>query len=146
MKSIWRKGGADPRSFVLPWPPSVNAIWRSIVIKGSVRVLLSKEGRKYREGVQKLIGQVPTIAQPVEVRIAAYPPDGRRRDIDNIAKAALDALTHAGVWDDDVRVAVLHVSRCPPVPGGRLIVTVNPIASTPAAAPPLIPAALPTPA
>ena len=30
-----------------------------------------------------------------------YPPDARRRDIDNYNKALCDALTHAGVWEDD---------------------------------------------
>jgi hypothetical protein len=31
------------------------------------------------------------------VEILLYPPDNRRRDIDNYTKGLFDALTHAGV-------------------------------------------------
>ena len=33
-----------------------------------------------------------------------YPPDQRRRDIDNYNKALFDALTLTGVWEDDSQV------------------------------------------
>jgi crossover junction endodeoxyribonuclease RusA len=32
-------------------------------------------------------------------------------DIDNYAKAVMDALTNAGLWHDDSQVAVLHASK-----------------------------------
>jgi Holliday junction resolvase RusA-like endonuclease len=32
-------------------------------------------------------------------------------DSDNLAKAALDALTDAGAWNDDAQVAQLHVAK-----------------------------------
>jgi crossover junction endodeoxyribonuclease RusA len=38
------------------------------------------------------------------VEIILYPPDARRRDIDNYNKALFDALTHAGIWEDDSQV------------------------------------------
>ena len=34
---------------ILPLPPSVNAYWRSIILKGAVRVLVSKEGRAFKK-------------------------------------------------------------------------------------------------
>jgi Holliday junction resolvase RusA-like endonuclease len=34
----------------------------------------------------------------------SFPPDARRRDIDNYNKALFDALTHAGIWEDDSQV------------------------------------------
>ncbi len=95
---------------LLPWPPSLNAIWRSIVINGAPRVLLSKAGRDYREVVSRLLRENGVaIRGPVQVTIDAYPPDRRRRDVDNLAKAALDALTHAGVWGDDSQVLDLRI-------------------------------------
>jgi Holliday junction resolvase RusA-like endonuclease len=46
----------------------------------------------------------------LELNIAIYPPDGRRRDIDNVVKLLQDAL--AAAWDfDDARIALLTVAR-----------------------------------
>jgi crossover junction endodeoxyribonuclease RusA len=39
------------------------------------------------------------------------PPDRRRRDIDNTAKAILDALAGAGVYDDDCQIDRLVIER-----------------------------------
>jgi len=123
-----------PVSVVLPWPPSVNRIWRSVAIRGAVRVLVSREGREYRRAVLRALRGCRQAAGvcfrgPVAVRIAAYPPDARRRDLDNVIKAALDALTHSGLWDDDHRVADLHIWRMVPARAAaeaRLEVTVEP--------------------
>jgi crossover junction endodeoxyribonuclease RusA len=50
--------------------------------------------------------------------------DRRIADIDNRVKAALDALTHAGVYDDDSQIDELLVCRGEIVKGGRLGVMV----------------------
>jgi len=42
----------------------------------------------------------------------AFPPDRRRRDLDNLLKSVLDALEHAGVYADDSQVDLLVVRRC----------------------------------
>jgi crossover junction endodeoxyribonuclease RusA len=47
---------------------------------------------------------------PVKVDIAYTQPDRRIRDLDNLAKAVLDSLTHAGAWEDDAQVHDLHVA------------------------------------
>lgn len=94
----------------LPWPPSVNRYWRSV----NGRVLIAAAGRKYRtdvELVMRLGGRVGIGAMPVNVTIDAYYPDLRRRDIDNILKAPLDALTAAGMWDDDSQVQALSIRK-----------------------------------
>jgi len=63
-------------------------------------------------------------AIPVAVTIAAYMPDKRRRDVDNICKAVLDALGAGGLYDDDSQVHDLHVFRAGyHKPSGKIIVS-----------------------
>ncbi|NBW20709.1 MAG: RusA family crossover junction endodeoxyribonuclease [Caulobacteraceae bacterium] len=50
-------------------------------------------------------------AGSVRVVIEAFPPDRRKRDLDNILKSLLDALTHAGVWEDDSQIEDLRIYR-----------------------------------
>jgi Holliday junction resolvase RusA-like endonuclease len=64
------------------------------------------------------------IDYPVSVSIYAAPPDRRKRDIDNLAKPILDALTHAGVWVDDSVVADLFMKWLLPVKSGTLFVNI----------------------
>ena len=45
------------------------------------------------------------------VTITAYQPDNRRRDLDNLPKAILDALQHAGVYEDDSQIDELRIGR-----------------------------------
>jgi crossover junction endodeoxyribonuclease RusA len=112
----------------LPFPPSVNTYWRSTVIKGAVRVLISKKGRKYRSDVLSLLGMVrnPTGAR-LAVKITVYPPDKRTRDLDNLPKAILDAMTHAGFWHDDSQIDDLRIVRKEVIKGGAVDVTVTEI-------------------
>lgn len=53
-----------------------------------------------------------------------FPPDARRRDIDNYNKALFDALTHAGIWEDDSR-AENAGGVGPKVPGGRVEISIK---------------------
>jgi crossover junction endodeoxyribonuclease RusA len=107
---------------VLPWPPSVNTYWRSV----GGKVLISAEGRKYRDAVaaMALVSLWPRFpTERVKVEIEAWMPDRRRRDLDNILKSLLDSLTHAGVWDDDSQVDDLRIFRAPLI-GGMCKVTI----------------------
>jgi len=52
----------------------------------------------------------------------AFPPDRRRRDLDNLQKSTLDALEHAGLYEDDSQIDLLIARRCEVAPGGKLIV------------------------
>ena len=107
----------------LPWPPSVNRYWRSV----NGRNILSEQGRNYRllAGVE-LIGCEQKTG-PCSVVIVAYPPDNRRRDVDNILKAPLDALTHSGAIEDDSCVRFLSIRKADPDPERpRLEVTIEP--------------------
>lgn len=112
-------------TITLPWPPSVNAMWRS-PRSGALagRTLLSATGRAYRRDVCAAIGQRSPFAGPLRVVIEARMPDKRRRDLDNIPKAVLDAMTHAGVWSDDSQIDDLRVWRSRQM-GGCVVVTVH---------------------
>lgn len=98
-------------NLTLPWPPSANRIWRSPRRgKFAGRVLLSREARQYRADVA-LVARGRAEHARLAVGIRAFPPDRRRRDLDNLCKAALDAMVKAGVIEDDGRIDVLLVSR-----------------------------------
>lgn len=108
----------------LPWPPSMNQMWRNV----NGRTVLCAPGRRYR----KLVADVCLLARAgkqlsgrVQVDIVAYPPDRRQRDLDNMLKAPLDALTHAGVWLDDSQIDRLLIERGEVCKGGRLLVAIS---------------------
>jgi crossover junction endodeoxyribonuclease RusA len=69
--------------------------------------------------------------QPVTGRVGVtmelYPPDRRKRDIDNYCKGPLDALTHAGVWEDDEQIDELHIYKREADPKDpRIEITITP--------------------
>ena len=51
------------------------------------------------------------------VVIEAWRPDYRRRDLDNLLKATLDGLAHAGVYDDDSQIVDLRIYWAPDIGG-----------------------------
>ncbi|EEW6712651.1 RusA family crossover junction endodeoxyribonuclease [Escherichia albertii] len=104
--------------FVLPYPPSVNTYWRR---RGGV-YFVSKAGECYRRDVALIVRQKRlklNLSGRLAIRIIAEPPDKRRRDLDNILKAPLDALTHAGLLIDE-QFDEINIVRGQLVPGGRL--------------------------
>jgi len=109
----------------LLWPPSVNHYWRHI---GS-RTLISREGRTYRRKTCDFLSGRGLRKPPSSGRIAlamdAFPPDRRRRDLDNIQKPVLDALEHAGVYEDDSQIDLLITRRREVTAGGLLVVTMS---------------------
>ena len=112
----------------LPWPPTANTYWRHVPWGKGVRSLISRQGRQYRERVQGEAlrqGGQARIQGAIRVEIHAYPPDRRRRDLDNLLKAALDAMGHAGVYEDDSQITALSVTRERVEKPGRLRVVVT---------------------
>lgn len=97
----------------LPWPPSVNHYWR--VFRG--RAIVSAEGREYRRRMTFLAleqGLIEPLLGRLAVRLDVFPPDRKRRDLDNLLKAVLDGLRTAGVYRDDSQIDRLSVDRQAP--------------------------------
>ena len=103
-------------SFDLPWPPSVNHYWRHT----KSGHYISLEGKIYREIVfyscVKYRGRLLDDAK-LSVSIEAFPPDRRKRDLDNLLKSLLDSLQHAGVYKDDSQIDRLSINRKMPLEG-----------------------------
>jgi crossover junction endodeoxyribonuclease RusA len=104
----------------IPWPPSANRYYRSV--KG--RAILSKEAREYRASVVALVKQAVPFTNRLKVVMHAFPPDNRKRDLDNLLKQTSDALQHAGVYVDDSQIDHLTIQRCVVVKGGKMLVEV----------------------
>jgi len=114
---------------VLPWPPSENHYRRNVMINGSSRTLISKRGREFQSIVCDRVRQQgsPKITGRLAVSICAMPPDRRRRDLDNLLKAACDSIQRAGVIRDDGDIDRLLIERGDRVEGGRLVVFIEEI-------------------
>ena len=96
----------------LPWPPTVNTYWRHANKGGTTIVYVAKEGQIYRTAVQGLVATKRKLhTARLRVEIEAWPPDKRKRDLDNILKSLLDALTYAGIWEDDSQIDDLRIYR-----------------------------------
>lgn len=96
---------------ILPWPPTANLYYRHV---GS-RVLLSEDGRKYREAVGWVMLEAgrPKVEGRIKMELVAYPPDLRTRDLDNLFKSLLDSLQHAGLYESDSQIDYLSIQRGP---------------------------------
>lgn len=89
----------------LDFPPSINNYY----VKTRNGVFISKAGRAFRSGSLEKINDVLgtltgndfPLVLPVSITVVYYPPDKRKRDLDNYKKALYDVITHSGIWDDD---------------------------------------------
>jgi len=59
--------------------------------------------------------------------IDVYPPDKRKRDLDNICKNLLDSLQKAQIYPDDNQIDLLIIQRKEVVKGGKLHVSISTI-------------------
>jgi crossover junction endodeoxyribonuclease RusA len=109
--------------FELPYPPSVNHYWRRV----GFRTLISRGGRRYRKEVMALLAadRAAPMRGRLEMVVHVFPPDGRRRDLDNLQKSLCDALQSAGVYADDSQIDRLDVHRGPIVRGGKVLVQIT---------------------
>jgi crossover junction endodeoxyribonuclease RusA len=119
----------------LPYPPSVNHY------KNVGRTVITKSGKKYQQKFNSketvaFYYQIYMLSRsqsskfirdwPISVEIDVYPPDKRKRDLDNILKVLLDSMARAGVYHDDVQIARLVIQRCDIIKQGQIIVRIFP--------------------
>jgi crossover junction endodeoxyribonuclease RusA len=113
-------------TIVLPWPPSVNACWRTV----QGRTMVSKKGRIYKQAAARAVlaaGANKHLPGRLRVKLTAYPPDRRRRDIDNLTKLALDSMQVAGVYLDDSQIDELTIIRAEVEKGGVIVAEIETI-------------------
>lgn len=109
---IWEKA--------LPMPPSVNQLYAH----GQNGPYLKREIVIFREQVQLLVGSRipgPKGAKPkfkhtpyadrLAIDIYVTAKDHARRDMDNLEKCLLDALTKSGVYQDDFQLDDVRIRR-----------------------------------
>lgn len=126
-------GRAGLRSWrlALPWPPSANRYWRSIVVLGQKHAqhYVGDHGKAYRKALAELalVHRWPRgLTARLAVHLILFQPDRRSIDIDNRVKILLDALgtatrpkeIKAGLFADDAQIDDLRVQRGPIVPQG----------------------------
>jgi crossover junction endodeoxyribonuclease RusA len=110
-------------NLILPYPPSVNHYWG---VSGKQR-FIGKKGKEFRQAVAEacLDAQIQTMDGRLAVHVAIWPPDNRKRDVDNTIKPLLDAMEHAGVYENDSQIDELHIIRREPMKGGSCSVVVS---------------------
>lgn len=98
----------------LPWPPTANSYWR----RNGNCYFITKKGILYRDLAITTCKSMPNLfvnKERLTVSVLAYPPDKRRRDLDNLFKVLLDSLQKAGVYEDDSQIDYLCIERMPEI-------------------------------
>lgn len=120
----------------LPYPPTVNHF------KRTGRILTTKSGKQYQprvntDATKRFYYEVWMLVRQsgleglgeatISLELDIYPPDKRKRDIDNVIKPTVDSLMRSGLFDDDSQIARLLVTRKVMISQGQIIVRIKPL-------------------
>ncbi len=114
-------------SLVLPYPPSANNCWRTV--KSSGVMYKTKEGKQYALQVKDIViatrEDLMGYEGPVFSAIELFPPDRRKRDVDNVVKPLFDAIEGSGLIVNDNQIKGYSINMNQPHPGGLCVVWMN---------------------
>lgn len=117
----------DGTTYVLPWPPSHNAVYKIAARGKRAMMYMTKEGHGYKEFVAALcIGKnrQHDYDGPVELTIEVYPPDNHARDCHNQEKILFDSLEGVA-YANDRQIWFHSLRRCEVFKGGKVVVVVR---------------------
>lgn len=110
-------------------PLSVNHTRKPAKINGHLRMVTTKDAKAWKLAacwsLKAQRGMRPTITGPCALSITAYLPINLG-DVDNYAKATLDALQEAGIIADDRQVQRMCISKAVDKLRPRTEITVEP--------------------
>jgi len=107
--------GASPAEMRTTWAPFAGSEQPVAVlceIRDAAATLLRAKG------VRPMTGRLA-------VAIEVFPPDQRRRDLDNLLKAIGDSLQHGGAFPDDSQIVWLLIEKAQVVPNGKVMVRIT---------------------
>ena len=108
----------DDHSLIeLELPVAISEIAYRRYVPGCNHPVICAAGRKYHELVKfrfRESGQ-KRISGAVIITVEFYPPDNRKRDLDNQFKCLLDSIVKAGCIDDDSKIVELHAYKREPI-------------------------------
>jgi Holliday junction resolvase RusA-like endonuclease len=124
-----RKGteGIAGTTYVLPWPPSHNEVYRFVTKNGRTWMYMTAKGKDYKALIEILCRQVRRDHDydgPLELTIEVYPPDGHARDCHNQEKILFDSLEGVA-YANDRQIWFHSLRRCGVVKGGKVVVVVR---------------------
>ncbi len=115
---------------MFPWPVSANERLTKSDVTGRFILKQGYRDWKRRVGYQVLAQATQKFDKKVrlKIKLEAFQPDKRRRDLDNIVKVVQDVLTDVRVYGDDCQIDDLRVVRAGvDRRGGYVVVTLTEI-------------------
>jgi crossover junction endodeoxyribonuclease RusA len=101
----------------MPFPPSINHYYQLVSRRSKksgkpiAQMIIGERGVKYRQKIVRNLGGGKAFRGRLSVSIMAYPENHRGFDLDNLCKALLDSLAHAGIYENDGQIDKLCVER-----------------------------------
>lgn len=105
--------------FDIPYPPSINHYY----VRTQRGTAVGPKGKSYRRDVSLLLTPYKHKFKPedrLSVTINVFPPDKRKRDLDNILKCCLDSLQESHAIHDDNQIDMLTIIRRDVIKAGYL--------------------------